>query len=148
MTEYHRQLFEIKTKLMTHQQYAMQLLRKHILHQPKVCPHCGILDHKNMHHTDHCGVHTFLCTACSNTYSELTGTIFFRSKIPLSKWCLALLTWVNTTDSASSCPHCSWSCYLPCSCLASLNETTNILCSPNIPRLASRWFTWSRWSLL
>lgn len=102
MTEYHRQLFEIKKKLLVNKTYAMKLLRSTILQYQKACPHCGILGHKNRHHTDHRGVHTFLCTACTKTYSELTGTLFFRSKISLSKWCLALLTWCNTTGSASA----------------------------------------------
>ncbi len=92
----------ILRRIITHPQYAIHLVRKLIQRRTKVCPYCGTLGHRQIHHTDQRGIRTFLCTACAKTYSELQGTIFFRSKLPLHVWLQAILYWSISTGSLSA----------------------------------------------
>ena len=86
-------------RIISHPSYALVLLRKQMQRYQKVCPHCGVLDHRHIHHTDQRGILTFLCTACTKTYSELFGTVCYRSKIPPHIWCIAIIQWSIATGS-------------------------------------------------
>jgi len=65
-----------------------------------ICPHCGSVDHayyltpKNGYRTTRTGRTTYRrvwkCADCREQFSVLVGTIFEDSKIPLSKWLLAI----------------------------------------------------------
>jgi transposase-like protein len=65
-----------------------------------VCPHCGdegrayFLKPRNGPRTTSTGAvsyrRTWKCAACRKKFSVLVGTIFENSKVPLSKWLLAL----------------------------------------------------------
>ncbi len=65
-----------------------------------ICPHCGIVDDatylapKNVHRTTSTGKASYRrvwqCNDCRQQFSVLVGTIFEDSKIPLSKWLLAI----------------------------------------------------------
>lgn len=65
-----------------------------------VCPHCGSVDHSyfltplNGYRTTSTGKKTYRrvwkCADCRQQFSVLVGTIFEDSKIPLSKWLLAI----------------------------------------------------------
>lgn len=93
---------KILRRLMSHPQSAITLLRNMTKRFKKCCPFCGILNHLEIHHTDRRGILTYRCTLCGKTFSELYGTIFYRSKIPLWKWCYALCRWASSTGSISS----------------------------------------------
>jgi transposase-like protein len=64
------------------------------------CPHCGSVNHayylapKNGYRTTSTGRTTYRrvwkCADCREQFSVLVGTIFEDSKIPLSKWLLAI----------------------------------------------------------
>lgn len=89
-------------RIISHPSYALMLVRKLVQRRSKVCPYCGILGHRQLHHTDERGVVTYRCSACHKTYSELLGTIFFRSKLPVHIWLQALLYWSMSTGSLSA----------------------------------------------
>lgn len=65
-----------------------------------ICPHCGSVDHayyltpKNGYRTTSTGRTTYRrvwkCADCREQFSVLVGTIFEDSKLPLSKWLLAI----------------------------------------------------------
>lgn len=92
----------ILRRIISHPSYALVLIRKLIQRRTKVCPSCGTLGHRQIHHTDQRGIRTFLCTACTKTHSELQGTLFFQSKVPLHIWLQALLYWIISTGSLSA----------------------------------------------
>lgn len=92
----------ILRRIISHPQYALILVRKLVQRRPKACPHCGVFGHRQLHHTDERGIITYRCSACFKTYSELIGTIFFRSKLPLHIWLQALLYWITSTGSLSA----------------------------------------------
>jgi transposase-like protein len=59
-----------------------------------VCPHCGNVDQNTIakvegkKHSHRSGL--YYCNACEGTFTVTVGTVFERSKIPLSKWWLAV----------------------------------------------------------
>ena len=89
-------------RIISHPSYALVLIRKQMQRYRKVCPRCGVFGHRQIHHTDQRGIRTFLCTECNTTYSELFGTVFYRSKVSLHIWCIALLRWTMSTGSLSA----------------------------------------------
>lgn len=68
----------------------------------KCCPLCGVVRRPEKHHTDSRGIITYRCRDCFKTFSELYGTPFFRSKIPLSSWLLAIVYWITATGGLSA----------------------------------------------
>src|SRR5262245_25944080 len=58
-----------------------------------VCPHCGATDDdvakvEGKKHSHRPGL--FYCNYCEGQFTVTVGTVFERSKIPLSKWWLAV----------------------------------------------------------
>ncbi len=93
---------KILRRIIAHPNYAVELVRRSRQRQLKICPHCGVLGHRQLHHTDLRGIRTYRCSACSKTYSELIGTVFFQSKLPLHIWLQAILYWCMSTGSLSA----------------------------------------------
>lgn len=93
---------KIMRKLISHPSCAIDICRKMISRYSKCCPKCGVVGTFETHHTDQRGVRTYLCHSCRKTFSELYGTIFFRSKVPLDKWLLLIIYWINSTGSISA----------------------------------------------
>src|SRR5271168_4960501 len=55
-----------------------------------VCPHCGSLDHIGKVSGKSARPGLYYCGACERQFTVTVGTIFERSKVPLSKWWLAV----------------------------------------------------------
>ncbi len=78
-----------------------------------VCPHCGIvwkatlMNPKNGNRTTKKGTVSYRriwkCRECRKEFSVLVGTIFEDSKIPLSKWILAMHEMNAAKNGVSSC---------------------------------------------
>lgn len=98
MKEYQKLL----RRLNSHPHHALEILRGMIQRHRKCCPKCGVLTHSQVHHTDKRGIRTYQCQHCLKTFSELYGTIFYRSKVPLHYWMLAIIYWVTATGSLSA----------------------------------------------
>ncbi len=49
-----------------------------------ICPHCG------KHHCTRRKDGRFCCSACNHNFTELVGTIFENTKLPLYKWFMAM----------------------------------------------------------
>jgi transposase-like protein len=54
-----------------------------------VCPHCGTLDEATKLEGKSTRPGVYKCNACRKPFSVTVGTVFERSKIPLTKWLLA-----------------------------------------------------------
>lgn len=89
-------------RIISHPGTALQIIRKLTARRKKACIHCGSLGSLQIHHTDKRGIRTYRCRECNKHFSELTGTIFHHSKIPLSIWCRAILEWIVSTGSISA----------------------------------------------
>jgi transposase-like protein len=55
-----------------------------------VCPHCGSLDHIGKVDGKSARPGLYYCGECKRQFTVTIGTIFERSKVPLSKWWLAI----------------------------------------------------------
>jgi transposase-like protein len=89
-------------KYLSDETAAWELLES--LHWPEgqvVCPHCGVIDPRHYfiaarsgERTTRTGKTTFRrlwrCRHCKKQFSVLVGTIFESSKVPVSKWLLAI----------------------------------------------------------
>lgn len=93
---------KIMRRLISHPSEAVKIIRRMVKRHRKCCPLCGVLRHPQIHHTDRRGVITYRCADCGKTFSELYGTVFFKSKIPLSGWLLAILYWITSTGGLSA----------------------------------------------
>lgn len=89
-------------RLMSHPSIALKMIRQITKRQRKICPFCGIIKNPEIHHRDKRGIITYECQECNKTFTELYGTVFYRSKIPLWKWCYAICRWSSATGSISA----------------------------------------------
>jgi transposase-like protein len=54
-----------------------------------ICPHCGVVDEATLLKGKSTRPGVWKCRACEKPFSVTVGTVFERSKIPLTKWLLA-----------------------------------------------------------
>lgn len=93
---------KIMRKLISHPSNGIKMLRKLTDRHRKCCVKCGVIGHLHIHHTDQRGIRTYQCQACKKTFAETYGTIFYKSKIPISNWLLAIIFWVTATGILSA----------------------------------------------
>lgn len=98
MKEYQKKL----RRLSSHPKTAIVHLRQFTDRHQKACVHCGVVRRLEIHHTSAQDVRTFRCLDCRKTFSELYGTMFFRSKVPLWKWLSIILEDVLSTGAVSA----------------------------------------------
>ena len=95
------------------EQAAYQYLESILWKNGVICPHCGTIDKahyvepKTETRTTRTGSKTYRriwwCAECRKEFSVLVGTIFEDSKIPLSKWLLAVHELSADKNGISSC---------------------------------------------
>lgn len=67
---------------------AREWLESHLWPEGPVCPHCGSVDVTTLHGKAHrAGLRQ--CNDCRQQFTVTVGTLYERSKIPLSKWLMA-----------------------------------------------------------
>lgn len=93
---------KIMRRLISHPGYAIEIIRNMTKRYRKCCPKCGIITCPELHHTDKRGIKTYRCQHCGKTFTELYGTIFYKSKVPLANWLLAIIYWINSTGGLSA----------------------------------------------
>src|SRR5262249_38732326 len=68
----------------------------------RVCPHCGVVgDHYRLEGEAH-RPGLLKCKDCRKQFSVTVGTVFERSKIPLSKWLMAAYLLCSSKKGMSS----------------------------------------------
>lgn len=98
MKEYQK----IMRRLISHPSCAIEIIRNMTKRYRKCCPECGAVTTPEIHHTDERGIITYRCQHCKKTFTELYGTIFYKSKIPLAYRLRAIIYWVNSTGGLSA----------------------------------------------
>jgi transposase-like protein len=93
---------KIMRRVISHPKSAIEIPRKFTNRHRKCCVKCGSIGHLHIHSTDQRGLHKFEFQACKKIFSETYGTIFYRFKIPISYWLLAIIYWADATGSISS----------------------------------------------
>ena len=93
---------KIMRRLISHPSCAIETIRNMTKRYRKCCPKCGVMTQPEIHHTDRRGVKTYRCQHCQKTFTELYGTIFYKSKVPLAYWLRAIIYWINSTGGLSA----------------------------------------------
>jgi len=93
---------KIMRRLISHPSCAIKIIRGMTKRYRKCCPKCGVMTQPEIHHTDKRKIRTYRCQHCSKTFTELYGTLFYKSKIPLAYWLRAIIYWINSTGGLSA----------------------------------------------
>jgi transposase-like protein len=89
-------------RLHSHPSYALTLVRRMNRTKVSQCKRCHCSGGLEIHHTDKRGIKTYHCKKCKKNYSELFGSIFYRSKVPIHKWLICIMEWSISTGSISA----------------------------------------------
>jgi transposase-like protein len=68
------------------------------------CPHCGIINHSTLLNDKSHRPGVYQCLDCREQFTVTVGTVFERSKIPLSKWLAALFLMVASKKGVLAHP--------------------------------------------
>lgn len=81
---------------------AVKIIRKWRWNKEFACIHCGCVDDIMKHSKLRNGIFRYFCSNCGKTFTDLTATIFEKSKIPLWKWLYALIILLEKTACLSA----------------------------------------------
>lgn len=91
-----------KFKMTKNNKRAARIIRKLHWNEQLHCPHCGCVNDITKHSKMKNGVFRYFCTNCSKTFTDLTGTIFEKTKVPLWKWLYGLIMLFESTGCLSA----------------------------------------------
>ena len=69
---------------------SFQLLRRMRWRNGVYCPKCTVIDENHIHQTKSNGCRKYRCKACQHLFSDTSGSMFHKSKIPLNQWFYAI----------------------------------------------------------
>ncbi len=83
---------ELQNPIFTDETAAREALEAFVWPDGPVCPHCGNVDQAAIAKAKGKAVRPglYYCAACNGQFTATVGTVFERSKIPLTKWWLAM----------------------------------------------------------
>lgn len=91
-----------KFKLTNNNLRAAKIIRKLHWNKQIYCPHCGCVNDIRKHSKMKNGIFRYFCENCSNTFTDLTGTVFEKTKVPLWKWIYCLIILFESTGCLSA----------------------------------------------
>jgi transposase-like protein len=81
---------------------AREWLEARVWVSGRSCPHCGTVDHSTLLKGKAHRPGVYQCLDCREQFTVTVGTVFERSKIPLSKWLAALFLMVASKKGVSA----------------------------------------------
>lgn len=81
---------------------AARMIRKLRWKEQFCCPNCGCVNNILKHSVLKNGVFRYFCQNCSKTFTDLTRTIYEKTKVPLWKWLYGLMILLESTGSLSA----------------------------------------------
>jgi transposase-like protein len=83
---------DLQNPIFTDETAAREALEATVWPNGPVCPHCGNVDQASIAKAQGKSVRPglYYCAACNGQFTATVGTVFERSKIPLTKWWLAM----------------------------------------------------------
>jgi transposase-like protein len=91
-----------KFNMIKNPQNAVRIFRK-LRWKPKLhCVYCGCVDDIRTHSLMKSGLKRYFCPHCGKTFSDTTGTVFSKSRIPMWKWMYVLIILFESTASLSA----------------------------------------------
>lgn len=92
----------LKAKIYTDENAAREHLERIQWPQGPVCPHCGATNEATLLAGKSTRPGLYKCRPCQKPFSVTVGTVFERSKIPLTKWLLATELLTSSKKGISS----------------------------------------------
>jgi transposase-like protein len=92
----------LKAKIYTDETAARRHMEKNQWPDGPICPHCGVINEATELQGDSTRPGVWKCRPCQKPFSVTVGTVFERSKIPLTKWLLALQLLTSSKKGISS----------------------------------------------
>ena len=93
---------DLKAKIYNDETAARRHLEKLQWPDGPVCPHCGVVNEATELAGDSTRPGVYKCRPCQKPFSVTVGTVFERSKIPLTKWLLATELLTSSKKGISS----------------------------------------------
>lgn len=81
---------DLANPIFTDETKAREWLEAQVWPDGPVCPHCGVTDQWTRLEGKAHRAGLFQCNACRQQFTVTVGTVFERSKIPLTKWLMAV----------------------------------------------------------
>jgi transposase-like protein len=92
----------LQNPIFTDNDKAREWLEARIWATGRPCPHCGIIDRSTLLRGKAHRPGLYQCLDCREQFTVTVGTVFERSKIPLSKWLAALFLMVASKKGVSA----------------------------------------------
>lgn len=81
---------------------AVKIIRKLRWNGQIACPSCACVNDILPHSILKSSVRRYFCANCSRTFTDITGTIFEKSKVPPWKWIYGIIILLESTGSLSA----------------------------------------------
>ncbi len=91
-----------KFSIIKNNHLAVQTLRKQRWKAGIYCPYCGCINNIRTHEVFKNGIKRYFCENCMKTFTDITGTIFEKTKVSLWKWMYGLMILLESTGSLSA----------------------------------------------
>lgn len=91
-----------KFAIIKNNKMSVKLIRKVRWKGQITCPGCGCINGITTHSNLKNAVRRYYCSNCPRTFTDLTGTIFEKTKVPLWKWIYGLIVLLESTGSLSA----------------------------------------------
>lgn len=91
-----------KFSIIKNNQMAAKIIRKLRWQGQIACPGCGCVNHISPHSVFKNGIKRYFCQNCMKTFTDLTRTIFEKTKVPLWKWIHGMIILLESTGSLSA----------------------------------------------
>src|SRR5574337_1036188 len=92
----------LQQQIFTDNDKAREWLEARVWANGRPCPHCGVVDSSSPLKGKSHRPGLYQCNACREQFTVTVGTVFERSKIPLSKWLAALFLMVASKKGVSA----------------------------------------------
>jgi transposase-like protein len=92
----------LQNPIFTDNDKAREWLEGRVWAHGRPCPHCGLVDQSTLLKGKAHRAGLYQCGACREQFTVTVGTVFERSKIPLSKWLAALFLMVASKKGVSA----------------------------------------------
>jgi transposase-like protein len=92
----------LQNPIFTDNDKAREWLEARVWAAGRPCPHCGVIDNSTALKGSKHRPGLYQCGACREQFTVTVGTVFERSKIPLSKWLAALFLMVASKKGVSA----------------------------------------------
>jgi transposase-like protein len=92
----------LQNPIFTDNDKAREWLEARVWAHGRPCPHCGVVDHSTLLRGKAHRQGLYQCGECREQFTVTVGTVFERSKIPLSKWLAALFLMVSSKKGVSA----------------------------------------------